>query len=120
MAFLILIVGLPVYLVAIWLWTRDLADARGVRQAAIWAAVGSIVLGITAFILNAQCELAENGSALFYERCERPIPDIPLYTIPLLLVMPFLRRFVSGPLLWITGALVVVVGVTIPGELLSV
>jgi hypothetical protein len=121
MAFLI--VGLVTgagYLVAIWRWTRDVADARGVRQAAIWAVAGSIVLGIIAIILNTNCELAENGSDLFNERCEGSTPDIPLYVIPLLLVAPFLRRSMSGPLLWFMGAMVVVVAVTISGELLSV
>jgi hypothetical protein len=120
MAFLIvgLITG-PVYLVSIWRWTRDLADARSVRFLAIGALVGSIVLFIAA-ALNGLCGIAENRSELFYERCEGSVPYIPLYAIPLLLAAPFLRRFVPGALIWGAGAVVVFVGIVVPLQLLSV
>jgi hypothetical protein len=69
------------YLTAVWLST----ESRAIRFWAIWAVVGSIVLGI-ATILTTACGLAENRSELYYERCEGSVPYIPLYAIPLQLL----------------------------------
>lgn len=103
------------YLRALWLST----ESRAVRCWAIWAVVGSIVLGI-ATILTTACGLAENRSELYYERCEGSVPYIPLYAIPLLLTAPFLRRFMPGALLFAAGGLLVAAAIAIPMQLLSV
>lgn len=104
-----------VYLRAVWLCT----ESRAIRLWAIWALVGSVVLGIAA-ILTTACGIAENRSELYYERCEGSVPYMPLYAIPLLLAMPFLRRFVSGALLFVASGLLVVAAIAIPMQLLSV
>jgi putative copper export protein len=57
------------YLTAVWLST----ESRPIRHCAIWAVIGSIVLGIAA-ILTTACSLAENRSELYYERCEGSVP----------------------------------------------
>ncbi|MFL5833240.1 MAG: hypothetical protein ACJ76B_04580 [Solirubrobacterales bacterium] len=104
------------YLTLVWSTT----ESREIRFWAVWAVVGSLLLGI-AWVFASLCGLAENRSELFYERCEGSVPYIPLYAIPPLLVMPFLRRFLSAPAVLLAGILlVVVVGFLIPKELLSV
>jgi len=103
------------YLTAVWLST----ESRAIRLCAIWAVVGSIVLGIGA-ILTTACSLAENRSELYYERCEGSVPYIPLYVIPLLLAAPLLRRFVPGALLAVMGGFLVAIAIAIPLRLLSV
>lgn len=107
--------GGAAYLTVVWLST----ESRAARLCAILAMVGSIVLCMGA-ILTTACSLAENRSALFYERCEGSVPYIPLYAIPLLLAVPFLRPFVSGALLLVMGGLLVAAAIAIPLQLLSV
>lgn len=107
--------GGAVYLAFVWFST----ESREIRFWAIWAVVGSVVLGFAA-ILATICGIAENRSELFYERCEGSVPYIPLYAIPLLLATPFLRRFLSGLSVLIVGALLVVVAIAVPEKLLSV
>lgn len=107
--------GGAAYLAAVWLST----ESRAIRFWAIWAVVGSLVLLIaTAFI--SLCGTAENNSELFHERCEGSIPYIPLYATPLLLAAPLLRRFVSGTLVLLVGALLVAAAIAVPLQLLSV
>jgi hypothetical protein len=103
------------YLTAVWLST----DSKAIRFWAIWAVIGSIVLGI-ATILTTACGLAENRSELYYQRCEGSVPYIPLYAIPLLLAAPILRRFVPGTFLLVVGAFLVAAAIAIPLQLLSV
>jgi len=81
--------------------------------------VGCLLLGI-AWIFASLCGLAENRSELFYDRCDGSVPYIPLYAIPPMLAMPFLRRFISGPAVLMLGVLLVVAAFAIPNELLSV
>jgi hypothetical protein len=107
--------GGAAYLIVVWLST----ESRPIRLCAIWAVVGSIMLGIAA-ILTTACGLAENRSELFYERCEGSIPYMPLYAIPLLLAAPILRRFVPGAFLLVVGAFLVAAAIAIPLQLLSV
>ena len=71
-------------------------------------------------VLNGFCGIAENRSELFYERCEGPAPNLPLYAIALVLAAPFLRRFVSGALVFMVGALLVLFPILISAQLLSV
>lgn len=103
------------YLAAVWLST----ESRAIRVWAIWAVVGSIVLGI-ATILALFCGLLENRSELFHERCDGSVPYIPLYAVPLLLAAPFLRRFVPGALLGVAGGFLIAVAIAVPLRLLSV
>ena len=107
--------GGAAYLIAVWLST----ESKPIRLCAIWAVIGSIVLGIAA-ILTTACSLAENRSELYYERCEGSVPYIPLYVIPLLLAAPILRRFVPGAVLLGVGCLLVAAAIAIPLQLLSV
>ncbi len=108
-------VGSAAYLTTVWLCT----ESRAIRICAIWAVVGSIVLGI-ATILTTACGIAESRSEIFYERCEGSVPYIPLYAIPLLLAAPFLRRYVPGALLLVVGGFLVAAAIAIPMQLLSV
>jgi hypothetical protein len=103
------------YLTLVWSTT----ESREIRFWAIWALVGSLLLGI-AWIFASLCGLAENRSELFYDRCDGTVPYIPLYAIPPMLAMPFLRRFISGPAVLMLGVLLVLVGFAVPKELLSV
>lgn len=112
---LLTVVGSAAYLVTVWLST----DSKPIRFWAILAVVGSLILGIAAIVTSA-CNLAENRSALFYDRCEGSIPYIPLYAIPVLLGAPILRRFVSGAVVFGLGSLLLAVAVVVPLELLSV
>lgn len=107
--------GIAAYVTAVWLST----ESRAIRFWAIWAVVGSIILGIAA-ILTGFCGIAENRSELFQERCEGSVPYIPLYAIPLLLLTPILRRFVPGALLLVVDVLLIAAAIAIPSQLLSV
>jgi hypothetical protein len=60
------------YLAAVWFST----ESRAIRLWAIWAVVGSIVLGLAA-ILTTACGIAENRSELYYERCEGQFRTYP-------------------------------------------
>jgi hypothetical protein len=116
-ALIVVLIGAAIaaYLTAVWLSTKS----RAILFWAIWAVVGSAVLLIAA-ILTAFCGIAENNSDLFRERCEGSIPYIPLYAIPLLLAIPFLRRVLPGVLLLVIGVLLIAVAIAIPEHLLSV
>jgi len=104
------------YLVLVWSST----ESREIRFWAVCAVIGGLLLGI-AWIFASLCGLAENRSDLFYERCEGSVPYIPLYAIPPLLLLPFLRRSLSGFAVLAIGLfLIVVVGFLIPENLLSV
>lgn len=94
-------------------------ESRAIRLWAIWALVGSAVLGFDA-IFNSLCGIAENRSELFYERCEGSVPYIPLYAIPLLLIVPLLRRYVSGAVVLGLGILIIATAIAIPMHLFSV
>jgi hypothetical protein len=107
--------GVAVYLTAAWLST----ESRAVLVLAICAVIASIVLVLAAGLIGL-CGLAENRSELFDQRCEGSVPYIPLYTIPLVLAVPFLRRFASGALLLVMGGLLVAAAIVIPLRLLSV
>jgi hypothetical protein len=107
--------GGAAYLATVWLST----ESGATRFWAIWAVVGSVVLGIAA-ILTTACGIAENRSELFYERCEGPVPYIPLSAIPLLLAAPLLRRFMPGALLLVVVGFLVAAAIMIPLRLLSV
>jgi hypothetical protein len=113
---LLLVVALGVaYLAFVW----AVSEEREIRFWAVLALVGSVVLGLDA-TLNSFCGIAENRSELFNERCEGSVPYIPLYAIPLLLAMPLLRRFLSGPAVLMVAAVLVLVAIAIPQQLLSV
>ena len=114
-ALLLIGTGVAAYLAAIWLST----DSRVIRFWAVWAVIGSVVLGITA-ILTTFCRITENHSELFHERCEGSVPYIPLYAIPLLLAVPFLRRFLPGGLVLTVGVLLIALAIMIPFQLLAV
>lgn len=107
--------GVAAYLTAVWFSTKS----RAILFWAIWAVVGSIILGIAA-VLTAFCAIAENRSELFNERCEGSVPYISLYAIPLLLAVPFLRRFMAGGLVLVAGVLLVAAAIVIPWQLLAV
>jgi hypothetical protein len=114
-AMLVIGAGAAAYLKVVWLST----ESREIRISAIWALVGSLVLGLD-FIFNSLCGLAENRSELFQERCEGSTPYIPLYVIPLLLAAPILRRFAPGGTVLMIGAVLVVTAILVPLQLLSV
>jgi hypothetical protein len=94
-------------------------ESRAIRFWAVWAVIGSLVLGIDA-VFNSLCGIAENRSELFYERCEGSVPYIPLYAVPLLLAAPILRNYVSGFSLLAMGVLVIAVAMMVPMQLFSV
>jgi hypothetical protein len=103
------------YIAAVWHST----ESRAIRFWAVWALVGSAVLCI-ATILTTFCGIAENRSELFHERCEGSVPYIPMYAIPLLLAIPFLRRFLPGVLLLMVSVILIAAAIAIPHQLLSV
>ncbi len=100
-------------------FVRFCTESREVRFWAVWALVGCVVLCLAA-IFNSLCGIAENRSELFYERCHGSVPYIPLYAIPPLLVLPFLRHFLAGPVVLMVGALLVVVAIAVPNQMFNV
>jgi hypothetical protein len=124
MVLIVALIAGAFYLVAIWEWTRELEDAWGVRFSAIWA-IGAIVLLIVASGYLSLCGISENRSELFNERCEGGTPSLSLYGIPLVVLAPFVRRFLPGGDEWtfvvaIAVAGIVATAVAVPMRLLSV
>jgi len=100
-------------------FVRSCTESREIRFWAAWALAGCVVLCLAA-ILNSFCGIAENRSELFYERCHGSVPYMPLYAIPPLLAIPFLRRFLAGPMVLMAGALLIVVAIAIPNQMFDV